>query len=77
MNQLVTKGEGVPDLVLLDTISEDAVVENLRVRYDKKIIYVRVFQCAKVGRDCVGLQLVILHMALTARRHTLEMSSFP
>lgn len=41
MNQLITKGEGVPDFILLETISEDAVVENLRTRYAKNIIYVR------------------------------------
>jgi len=35
------KGEGVPDFVLLDDISEDAVMENIKIRYGKDIIYVR------------------------------------
>ena len=34
------KGEGVPDFVLLDTISEDAVMDNIRKRYRADIIYV-------------------------------------
>ena len=41
MQALITKGEGVPDFVLLETLSEEALLENLRVRYDKRIIYVR------------------------------------
>jgi len=32
-------GEGVPDLVLLDTLSEDALYANLQLRYKKKQIY--------------------------------------
>eukprot|EP01119_Soliformovum_irregulare_P017879 TRINITY_DN5376_c0_g2_i2.p1 TRINITY_DN5376_c0_g2~~TRINITY_DN5376_c0_g2_i2.p1 ORF type:complete len:1039 (+),score=347.18 TRINITY_DN5376_c0_g2_i2:84-3200(+) len=33
------KGEGVPDFVLMDTISEDAFMDNLRLRYKKDRIY--------------------------------------
>ena len=34
------KGEGVGDFVLLDQLTEDAFMENLKVRYSKSLIYV-------------------------------------
>jgi len=33
------KGEGVPDFVLMNEISEDALMENLKLRYSKDRIY--------------------------------------
>jgi len=33
------KGEGVPDFVLMDTISEEAMMDNIRKRYKAEIIY--------------------------------------
>jgi myosin heavy subunit len=36
----IVKGEGVPDSVLLEDISENGFVKNLQIRYDKKLIYV-------------------------------------
>ena len=37
------KGEGVPDFVLLETISEDAMMENISTRYKADQIYVYYF----------------------------------
>jgi myosin-1 len=39
MGQLLREGEGVPDFVLLDTLSEQAVFENMLTRYKKDQIY--------------------------------------
>jgi myosin heavy subunit len=36
---LVIEGEGVPDFVLLDELTEDALFENLKIRYHKNKIY--------------------------------------
>ena len=38
----IVKGEGVPDSVLLEDISENGFVNNQRIRYDKRLIYVRI-----------------------------------
>ena len=57
MDKIITKGEGVPDFILLETISEDAVVDNLRTRYGKNLIYVR-FRCTRAVRS---LSLLAVH----------------
>ena len=36
----IVKGEGVPDFVLLEQLTEDAMYQNIKIRYDKDIIYV-------------------------------------
>ena len=38
---------GVSDAVLLDPISEDAFIENLRLRYQHNQIYVRDYECVR------------------------------
>lgn len=35
------RGEGVPDFVLMDALTEDALFHNLKLRYGKDKIYVR------------------------------------
>jgi hypothetical protein len=40
-NKLIVKGEGVPDFVLLDQITEDAMMENIKTRFKADRIYVR------------------------------------
>jgi hypothetical protein len=42
-DSIVVAGEGVPDNILLETISEDALYENLTLRYNKDV------------RDCAPL----------------------
>lgn len=34
------KGEGVPDFVLMDKLTEDALMDNLKLRYSKDKVYV-------------------------------------
>lgn len=36
---LIREGEGVPDFVLLDELTEDALYKNLHLRYKKNQIY--------------------------------------
>lgn len=38
---------GVSDAVLLDPVSEDAFIENLRLRYQHNQIYVRDYECVR------------------------------
>lgn len=38
-NRLIVKGEGVPDFVLMDTLTEDAMMDNIRVRFRADRIY--------------------------------------
>ena len=37
----VREGEGVPDFVLLEELTEQAVYDNIKIRYNKDLIYVR------------------------------------
>jgi myosin heavy subunit len=39
MGQLLREGEGVPDFVLMDKLTEDALYANLLTRYKKDQIY--------------------------------------
>jgi hypothetical protein len=39
MGQLLREGEGVPDFVLMDKLTEDALYANLHTRYKKDQIY--------------------------------------
>lgn len=39
MGQLLREGEGVPDFVLLDELSEPALYQNMLTRYKKDQIY--------------------------------------
>lgn len=36
---LLVQGEGVPDFILLSELTEDALYANLKLRYDKDLIY--------------------------------------
>ena len=38
--KLIVKGEGVPDFVLMDQITEEAVMQNIRERFKADRIYV-------------------------------------
>ncbi len=40
-NKIIVKGEGVPDFVLLDNLTEDAIMENIKIRFRADRIYVR------------------------------------
>jgi myosin heavy subunit len=37
----IKTGEGVPDFVLMEHLTEDATWQNLKLRFSKDIIYVR------------------------------------
>ncbi len=45
------KGEGVPDFVLLDQLTEDALLDNIRLRYKKDIVYVSSSEELKRAND--------------------------
>jgi myosin heavy subunit len=38
-NKLVVKGEGVPDFVLMDQLTEDAMYSNMQIRFPIDRIY--------------------------------------
>lgn len=40
MQSMITKGEGVPDFILMEQLTEQALLDNLKIRYDKRVIYV-------------------------------------
>lgn len=38
----IVKGQGVPDFVLLDELTENATYENLKIRFNQDQIYVSI-----------------------------------
>ncbi len=55
----IVKGQGVPDFVLLDELTENATYENLKLRFTQDQIYVSINNTAFLGPISQDFSLIL------------------